>query len=205
MKAYSVQLEISGPTAMWTRPDTGSSPVSYVAPTFSAVKGIFEAVLRWKSVNIIPTRVEICKPVHFHRYATNYGGPLRASDIVAKGPSGPSFQLFATVLIDVCYRLYADLEVASQHDDTKSPAHAFRDAFNRKLEAGKWFCIPCLGWKEFVPNYVGQFRPGTKICVSESHEVPTMLRTVFDKLQNGNVSPRFDRTVSIREGVLNYA
>jgi CRISPR-associated protein Cas5d len=34
---------------MWTRPDTGSSPVSYVAPTFSAVKGIFESVLQWKS------------------------------------------------------------------------------------------------------------------------------------------------------------
>ncbi len=46
MKPYPVQLEISGPTALWTRPDTGSSPVSYVAPTFSAVKGIFESVLR---------------------------------------------------------------------------------------------------------------------------------------------------------------
>jgi len=51
MKPYPIQLEISGATAMWTRPDTGSSPVSYVAPTFSAVKGIFESVLRWKSVN----------------------------------------------------------------------------------------------------------------------------------------------------------
>ncbi len=46
MKPYPIQMEISGPTAMWTRPDTGSSPVSYVAPTFSAVKGIFESVLR---------------------------------------------------------------------------------------------------------------------------------------------------------------
>jgi CRISPR-associated Cas5-like protein len=80
MKPYPIQLEISGPTALWTRPDTGSSPVSYVAPTFSAVKGIFEAVLRWKSVNVRPTKVEICAPVQFHRYTTHYGGPLRASD-----------------------------------------------------------------------------------------------------------------------------
>ena len=57
MKPYPIQLEISGPTAMWTRPDTGSSPVSYVAPTFSAVKGIFESVLRWKSVNVRPTKL----------------------------------------------------------------------------------------------------------------------------------------------------
>ena len=55
MKPYPIQLEISGPTAMWTRPDTGSSPVSYVAPTFSAVKGIFESVLRWKSMNVRTT------------------------------------------------------------------------------------------------------------------------------------------------------
>ncbi len=35
MKPYPLQLEVSGPTALWTRPDTGSSPASYVAPTFS--------------------------------------------------------------------------------------------------------------------------------------------------------------------------
>ena len=56
MKSWPIQLEISGPSAMWPRPDTGSSPVSYVAPTYSAVKGIFEAVLRWKSVDVRPVR-----------------------------------------------------------------------------------------------------------------------------------------------------
>jgi len=56
MKPYPLQLEISGPVALWARPDTMPNPVSYVAPTFSAVKGIFEAILRWKSVNVRPTR-----------------------------------------------------------------------------------------------------------------------------------------------------
>jgi CRISPR-associated protein Cas5d len=42
MKPYPLQLEISGPIALWARPDTLPNPVSYVAPTFSAVKGIFE-------------------------------------------------------------------------------------------------------------------------------------------------------------------
>jgi CRISPR-associated protein Cas5d len=49
MSPCPVQLEIPGPTAMWTRPDTGSSPMSCAPPKFSAVKGIFEAVLGWKS------------------------------------------------------------------------------------------------------------------------------------------------------------
>jgi CRISPR-associated protein Cas5d len=30
---YPVAFELSGPTAMWTRPDTGDAPVSYPAPT----------------------------------------------------------------------------------------------------------------------------------------------------------------------------
>ena len=60
MKSYPIQLEISGPTALWTRPDTGSSPVSYVAPAFNAVKGIFESILRWRSVKLRPATVEIC-------------------------------------------------------------------------------------------------------------------------------------------------
>lgn len=67
MKPYPVQLESSGPTAMWTRPDTSSSPVSYVAPTFSAANGIFESILRWKSVNVRPIKVDLCRPVRFHR------------------------------------------------------------------------------------------------------------------------------------------
>ena len=45
MKRYPIACEISGPTAMWTRPDTGDAPVSYPAPSFAAVKGIFESIV----------------------------------------------------------------------------------------------------------------------------------------------------------------
>jgi len=84
MKGYSVQLEIAGPTAMWTRPDTGDAPVSYPAPTFAAVKGLFESIVWLKSAEVVPTRVEICAPLVFHTYSTNYGGPLRKSKIMKR-------------------------------------------------------------------------------------------------------------------------
>lgn len=45
MKKYPIKMEIAGPTAMWTCPDTGDCPVSYPAPTFSAVHNIFQSVL----------------------------------------------------------------------------------------------------------------------------------------------------------------
>ena len=202
MKSYPIQLEISGPTAMWTRPDTGSSPVSYVAPTFSAAKGIFESVLRWKSVNVRPVKVGICRPVQFHRYTTNYGGPLRASDAIAKGAS---FQFYAVVLVNVCYRLYASVEEAGRGPDGAFSPHAYQDAFSRRLERGQWFYTPCLGWKEFVPDYAGVFRPETRVCESENHELPTMLRMVFDQPQAGQIKPTFSRKLRVEKGVLVYA
>ena len=209
MKSYAVQFEISGPTAMWTRPDTGSSPVSYVAPTFSAAKGIFESVLRWKSVNVRPVKVEICRPVQFHRYVTNYGGPLRASDAIRKRAS---FQLFAMVLVNVFYRLYAELDwnlgpngERAQAPDGQCSPHAFQDVFNRRLGNGRWFCTPCLGWKEFVPDYVGPFRSETRVCETESHELPSMLRMVFDRPQQGRVKPSFSQGIKVQKGLLFYA
>lgn len=73
MTPHPIQLEISGPTALWTRPDTGSSPVSYVAPMFSAVKGILagsagrRAALKlvegWRSANEHTARGDI---IHEH-------------------------------------------------------------------------------------------------------------------------------------------
>lgn len=82
MKAYPISLEISGATAMWTRPDTGDSPVSYPLPTWSAAKGIFESIVRLETVEIVPAMVETCAPIVYHGYVTNYGGPLRKSAIM---------------------------------------------------------------------------------------------------------------------------
>ena len=69
MKPYSISLEISGATAMWTRPDTGDAPVIYPVPTWSAAKGIFESVVRLETVEIVPSMVEICAPVVFHVFS----------------------------------------------------------------------------------------------------------------------------------------
>lgn len=223
MKPYQVKLEISGPTALWARPDTLPNPVSYSAPTFSAVKGIFEAVLRWKTVNVRPTRCEICAPVQFHRYAFNYGGPLRKSEQINKGAS---LQIFAQVLINVCYRLYAEVdwnrgvngEPAVAPDGQVSP-HAYADAFIRRLERGQWFYTPCLGWKEFVPDYVGPFRYADgsygyeteskelmfPVAESENHVIPALLEMVFDRPQHGKRgSECYLHGVRVNGGVLEY-
>jgi CRISPR-associated protein Cas5d len=211
---YQVSLEISGSTAMWTRPDTGDAPVSYPAPTFAAVKGIFESIVWLKSAEVVPTRVELCAPLVFHTYSTNYGGPLRKSKIMKKGSS---YQLLATVLINVCYRLYAEVgrdqlpderlsEAAKrQRAIARNGAHAYHEMFERRLRRGQWHHVPCLGWKEFVPDYVGPFRENTTVCSDICTVIPSMLWQVFPFGKFGQWNPTFRQNVKIEKGVLDYA
>lgn len=214
MKKYEVSLEISGPTAMWTRPDTGDAPVSYPAPTYGAVKGIFESIVWLKSAEVVPTRVEICAPLVYHTYTTNYGGPLRKSKSMQKGSS---YQLLATVLVNVCYRIYGVAEVDEsvgrrlsgaaqlQHAMARNGAHAYQEMFMRRVRNGQCHSIPCLGWKEFVPDYVGPIREETRVCTDICTVVPSMLWQVFPAGKFGTWQPTFRQNVKIEKGMLDYA
>ena len=214
MSDFSVHLEISGPTAMWTRPDSGDTPVSYPAPTYGAVKGIFECILLSDWAEIIPTKVKICRPVVYHSYHTNYRGPLRKSKIMPKG----AYQLMATVLVDVCYRLYAipqpkrehydkrgDAEMKRQDKGTTNGAHAYKERFERRLKQGRLHSTPFLGWKEFIPDYIGPFRPASNVCEDVDLLIPTMLHACFPYGRNSQWEPKFVRDVRIEKGVLKYA
>ena len=207
MKEHEVKLEISGPAAMWTRPDTGDAPVSYPAPTFGAVKGIFESILWDQAAEIVPTKVEICKPIFLQPYTTNYHGPLRKRNT-------SNYQLLATILVDVCYRLYANVEC--DHKDgafrdkkgnliTTNGAHAYADRFERRLKQGKMFSMPCLGWKEFVPDYIGPFRDKTEVCKDIELTIPSMLKTCFPNGKNSDYDPVYLQNIEIKKGVLTYA
>jgi CRISPR-associated protein Cas5d len=208
--SYSVQMEIEGETAMWTRVDSGDCPVSNIAPSYSAVKAIFEAILLGFKSLVNPTRVEICAPLEYHTYHTNYGGPLRQTRAVEEGNS---FQLLATVLVNVCYRIYADVVLNRQNSGlsdktllwdkkTGSPGHAYQDIFNRRLKRGQCYSIPFLGWKEFTPSYFGPFREETKIQSDLNITIPSMLREVFSEGYNSRVSVTYDQNVVISKGVM---
>lgn len=64
-KAYEVSFEIAGPTAMWTRSDTGATPISYPVPPWSAAKGLFESISRLKK-NLIARCIvrRLVSPMH---------------------------------------------------------------------------------------------------------------------------------------------
>ena len=213
MQEHEVTMEVSGLTAMWTRPDTGDAPVSYPAPTFGAVKGMFECILWSQWAEVVPTKVEICSPIIYHTYTTNYGGPLRKSEIIK---TGDNFQLLATVLINVCYRLYAEIysdpsgyfshgRPEKQAIGTTNGAHAYKEIFQRRLKRGQFFSTPFMGWKEFTPHYIGPFRGATQVCGDIDLVIPSMLRTCFPEGKRCKWKPIYDQDVRIAGGVLRYA
>ena len=202
MQPYLVSFEIAGPAAIFTRPDTGASFVSYAAPTYSSARGMFDCVARWKTAFIRPTRIEICSPIQFYRYATNYGGPLRKGNQLAEGAS---YQLFATILIDVCYKVYGVVTESNPRPQNGNHLHALKDIFDRRLRNGQLYSTPCLGWSEFTPSYFGPLRESIYRCKDVNVEVPSMLFRVFDQDNGGHYAPEFRQDVKVVRGVLNFA
>lgn len=209
MNPFQVALEVEGPVAMFTRPDTGSTPISYPAPTYSAAKGMFEAVARRPHIYVHPTCVEICRPIRYERYVTNYGGPLRKQDQIKKDNN---YQLFATVLVDVCYRIYG--EIRAKQSSTRGMAREqvrrrrgrdwrpeFKRLFEERLERGQTFFTPCLGWKEFAPRYFGPLRSGTEPDRSVTLEIPALLHSMWEHRQ---LKPVFRQDWQIVNGVMSY-
>lgn len=205
---YEVELEVAGPLAMFARPDTGCTPTSYPCPTWSAAKGLFEAIafLSDGAAWICPTKVETCRRVgepggrvRFQRYTTNYGGPLRKDDLFTKGllPGGSSMQFFATVLSDVCYRLYG-VVAGPRPRGRVNARHYLKDLFDRRLRQGRCFRTPCLGWSEFTCSYWGPFRNGeTEVDEALSLGMPSMLLCMWDSPLNGQYAPQFRQDVTV--------
>ncbi len=212
MKQYEIKMEVTGPLAMWSRPDTGSSPTSYPIPTWSAAKGLFESIAFFKDgrAHINPTHVELCctktspntGEIHFQKYMTNYRGPLRE-----KGKS--NYQLSALAVAEPCYRLYALIENGSgqplQFGD--NPCHALQAMFDRRLKKGQCYHTPCLGWSEFVPSYWGPFREVTQVDTGINLNLVSVLKRVFDPPLSGRFNPRFQQgeVAWIENGVFHYA
>lgn len=196
-KVYEVAFEIAGPSALFARPDTGSAPVSYPAPTHSALVGMMESVIRMRSAYINPLRVEICAPLVFHRYMTNYAGPLMQSDKRQQ-------QITAMVLSNVCYKVYARVDAVTAAPKGNNHLHALQDIFQRRLRRGEFYTTPFLGWREFTPTYFGELRSHTQPLTSINIDIPSMLHGVFEGPGNVAVKPSYRHDVKVREGVLLY-
>lgn len=181
MKDYEIEMEISGPFALWSRPDTGSTPTSYPIPTWSAAKGIFERVAFFNDSKawINPTKVEICKPMgsqgrdtYYQKYTTNYRGPLKEKNKV-------NFQYSTLVLSDVCYRLYANIQNASGQPMRygNNPCHHLQAMFQRRLKKASVIQLLVLGLANLLPAIGGSLGMLIQVLLLKLKWIAVLLKT----------------------------
>lgn len=195
---------------MFARPDTGATPISYPVPTWSAAKGMFDAVAWQPHVQILPTHVEICLPIRYERYVTNYGGPLRSSTQIKRNNN---YQLHATILVDVRYRIYGKVcgKKTSTRGKERSGSYRRRrgkdwrpllqERFDQRLLDGQTQYTPCLGWKEFAPSYFGPLQPETKPAASVNEVISSLLHSMWS---HRRLKPQFKQDWHIVNGVMSY-
>ena len=215
---YRIEMEISGQFACFSRPDSGSDKTSYSVPTFSAVKGMFESVLFIPTVEVVPIKVEICKPIRFQQYGFNSRVMSRKGNLINKDTAT---QLRFLVLTNVCYRVYACLINADigRVEKFMSPAfdkyrniqhsHSYMDQFNRRLKKNRCIRRPHLGFADFISDYFGEFRPKTIVESGLNFTIPSMSFLNFDQLTCGKIDikngfPLFVQNVEVKNGILEF-
>jgi CRISPR-associated protein Cas5d len=172
--------------------------------------GVFESIARFRSGDawIVPIKVEVCKrrgtpggTVSYQRYATNYGGPLRKTNQLS---AGAPMQRFATVLANVCYRIYGECDGTSSN--AANPRHYLSDQFQKRLRAGRCLSTPVLGWKEFPCSYWGAFREKEfEVDADLNLMIPSMLLSMWSAPRAGKYGPQFQQNVRIINGALTFA
>jgi len=205
----SIQLEVWGDFACFTRPEMKVERVSYDVITPSAARGIVEAIywkpeIRWRI-----TRIRVLRPIRFTS--------LRRNEVASKIPAGTAAtamktgrgslglyieeerqQRAATILRDVAYVIEAHFDILGGENN----AGKHLDQFNRRARDGRCFQRPYLGCREFPAEFAlvedGQPLPAVPLELQGERDLGYMLQDIdFDD----GMTPRFFRA-SLRDGVM---
>lgn len=199
-------LHVWGEFACFTRPEMKVERFSYPVITPSAARGILEAVyakpaeFRWQVVRVEVLRppayialrrneVKNKAPAERVRRAMENGAavlePILA-DEDAEGTGRTQRQTMA--LKDVEYRIWAEIR---PWPGCPAPAAALDAQFRRRAEAGKCFCQPSFGCREFPAyfEYVG-VREEMPPPIPLDLDVGWMIYDVFDLSSPGHCESR---------------
>jgi hypothetical protein len=137
-------------------------------------------------------RIRSLAPVQFHRYTTNYGGPLRASDARAPPPRPRRFPsplwgdfrcLGSSGRNSRSRRPVGPGEQTRASQRVRRTDEVRRPIWRRAPGGGSnsAFDLSPPAEPKPLPGGDGCFRPAARIREIENHEPPTMLRMVFDQ------------------------
>lgn len=156
---YGITVRVSGPYALFTRPEMKVERVSYDVITPSAARGILEAVYWKPAIRWVIDKIHVLNEIQFTNIRRNEVSKKASTSIasqVMKNGNGDVYlsavenrqQRASMVLKDVDYVIEAHFE----HTRKAGPDDTDEKHYNialRRLRTGQCFHAPCLGTREF--------------------------------------------------------
>ena len=155
----SIQVEVWGDYALFSRPEFKVEHMSYDCMTPSAARGLLESIYWHQGLKWIIDRIHVCSPIRFTNIRRNEVKdtiPWRKVKTAMEKGSGALYlatpesiqQRAAMVLRDVHYVIDAHFEMTQRANPGDNPGK-FQDIVKRRLERGQCYSMPYLGTREF--------------------------------------------------------
>ena len=159
----SIKVEVSGPYALFSRPEMKTEHVSYDCMTPSAARGLLESVYWHPGLRWVIDRIYVRAPICFTNIRRNEVKDTINARTVKAWIAKPKGELYlaasesiqqraAMVLRDVHYIIEAHFEMTDKAAPGDNPGK-FQDIIKRRLERGQCYSMPYFGTREFAAHF----------------------------------------------------
>ncbi|HTE55800.1 MAG TPA: type I-C CRISPR-associated protein Cas5c [Kofleriaceae bacterium] len=151
-RSRTFRVQVSGPLAVFTRPEMKVERVSYEVLTPSAARGVLEAILWRPAVRWVVEEIAVLREIRWTSF--------RRNEVSSRMPSRPRLPYFAdddrtqrntVALRDVAYVVSAHLSLTGRAGAGDNVAK-FEEMFARRLSRGQTFHQPYLGCREMAAD-----------------------------------------------------
>lgn len=207
----SIQLEVWGDYALFTRGEFKTEKVSYDVMTPSAARGLVESVYFHPGLHWEIDRIRVCAPIRFTNLRRNEVAEVvsaRSARTVMERGKGELYlatpeviqQRAALLLRDVHYVIEAHFTMTDKAAPGDNPGK-FQDIIKRRIRRGQFYHQPYFGCREFPAHF--RWCEEIPPCPEElrgERDLGWMLYDM-DYSDPENIRPLFFRGV-LRDGVL---
>lgn len=204
----SIQIEVWGDYACFSRPEMKTERVSYDVMTPSAARGLIESIYWHPGLRYCIDRIHVLKPIRFTNIRRNeVKSTLLASKALSAAKSGEALALIpsqdiqqraALILQDVHYVIEAHFDMTDKAAPGDNPGK-FQDILRRRLQRGQAYSQPYFGCREFAAHF--QEWPGGDVpAIDVTQDLGFMLYDM-DYSDMQNIQAQFFRA-KLEHGVL---
>lgn len=182
--APPVVVQVWGPGALFTRPESKVERLTYPVMTPSAAVGVLEAIFWKPEFRWDVAAIEVLRPIRYGSVRRNETKAVMSREAALSGKvldtAAERTQRAATYLLEVAYRIHAHVAL---HERATDPPAKYRDQFRRRVARGACFSTPYLGTREFTAFFAA---PDAQPPVEVTEDLGVMLHSISFGAQGRN-------------------